>query len=99
MQLLEKLHFNEKGLIPSVLRQIKKQINQFDEVFIDPPYDRNLINVSLAGLASNNLVDAGSTIIIEHSPREVPSYQGFKTVDQRKYGQTLVSFLKNIERV
>jgi len=88
-----------KGLIPSVLRQIKKQINQFDEVFIDPPYDRNLINVSLAGLASNNLVDAGSTIIIEHSPREVPSYQGFKTVDQRKYGQTLVSFLKKIERV
>lgn len=83
-----------KGSIPSILRQIKKKVARFDEIFIDPPYDRHLINLSLASLASNNLVDAGSTIIIEHSPREVPSYQGFETVDQRKYGQTLVSFLR-----
>lgn len=68
----------------------------FDIVFIDPPYDKDLLKPCLEGLISYNLVDPHSQIVIEHSPREIPEHPAFQLVDQRKYGQTLISFLRLI---
>jgi len=65
-----------------------------DFVFVDPPYDRGLIGPSLAGLTRYNLIDAQSCVIVEHSPREAPVSEGLALFDSRKYGQTIVSFLK-----
>lgn len=83
-----------KGVLPSILNRLKKNNAPFDLVFIDPPYDKNLINKNLEALANNKLVDARSRIVIEHSPREKPFCDGMLIVDQRQYGQTFVSFLK-----
>ncbi len=82
-----------KGKIPEVLKKIKNH-PPFSLIFVDPPYDKNLINPALEGLCINKLIDAQTTLIIEHSPRETPSCEELSLVDQRKYGQTLVSFLK-----
>lgn len=83
-----------KGVLPSILKRLKKIKSRFDLVFIDPPYDKNLINKTLEGLFNNKLVDAQSRIVIEHSPRESPECEGFEVVDCRKYGQTIISFLE-----
>lgn len=84
-----------KGRIPLILKGIKKwHAAIFDIVFLDPPYDKNLIKPSLASLINNNLIDAGSLIIIEHSPREEALAADYQLIDHRKYGQTLITILQ-----
>ncbi len=85
-----------KGHLPEALRMLGKRFGIFTHVFLDPPYDKDLIAPNLQGLADNKLIDAESLVIIEHSPREKPEHPLYQMVDQRKYGQTFVSFLKLI---
>lgn len=88
-----------RGRIPLILRPIASRWTKFDLVFVDPPYDKNLICPTLEALLKNKLIDAQSRVILEHSPRESPIHDGFILADQRKYGQTFVSFLKLGEKL
>ena len=64
-------------------------------VFIDPPYNKQIIKPSLLALRNSNSLNYGAQIIVEHSLSEpVPEdLAEYKKIDQRKYGKTLVSFL------
>ncbi len=75
----------------------------FDLVFVDPPYDKNLVNPTLGLLAESSLLSPEATIVVEHSPRELPispvssrgeSKEILEIFDERRYGQTFISFLK-----
>ncbi|MBX7147598.1 16S rRNA (guanine(966)-N(2))-methyltransferase RsmD [bacterium] len=83
-----------KGTIPRILEKIKAREARFDVVFVDPPYDKNLLNPALDGLVENKLVDAQTLIVIEHSPREHIICPDIEVTDERKYGQTRISFAK-----
>lgn len=85
-----------RGIIPPILSKIPKDLIPFDVIFVDPPYDKGLILPALTAIQKNKLIDAESRIIIEYSPREKPECEGLAVTDTRKYGQTLVSFLKLI---
>ena len=65
-------------------------------IFINPPYRQNMVQPALIQLHHSQRVQAGATIVVEHSPHEtVPlSATPFALDDQRRYGKTLVSFLK-----
>ncbi len=66
-----------------------------DLIFVDPPYDRDLVNPTLRAIAREKLLAAGGIVVVEHSPRELIADDcGLAIVDTRKYGQTLVSFLR-----
>jgi 16S rRNA (guanine966-N2)-methyltransferase len=67
----------------------------FNLVFIDPPYDKNMVQPTLSNLVLSRCLANGATVVIEHSTREpIPeSAPGFNISDQRRYGKTLVSFL------
>lgn len=67
----------------------------YDLIFIDPPYDHDLVNPTLRAIAREKLLAPNGIIVIEHSPREkVIAPDGFSELDQRKYGQTYITFLK-----
>lgn len=67
----------------------------FHLIFVDPPYDQNLVNPTLRAIVREKLLAAGGIVVVEHSPRESLADDLELTVyDKRKYGQTLVSFLK-----
>ena len=79
----------------------KKKIalnNEFPSVnlvFMDPPYNKNLIKPALINLSASHFLQQNALIIIEHAltetlPEDVLEY---KISDQRRYGKTLVSFL------
>ncbi len=75
------------------LRWLGERQEQFDLIFIDPPYEKGLLNPSLAQVAEARLLTPTGIIIMEHHPKEavaVPA--GLVLTDQRKYGQTLISF-------
>lgn len=43
---------------------------QFDLIFMDPPYQKNLVNSTLENLISAEIIKPGGTIVIEHAPKE-----------------------------
>ncbi len=83
-----RLPFNQWNRLPA----------QFDLIFNDPPYDRRLVNPTLRAIAREKILAPGGIVIVEHSPRESIEEDlevvGLVLTDQRKYGQTLISFLK-----
>jgi 16S rRNA (guanine966-N2)-methyltransferase len=67
----------------------------FNLVFLDPPYNKNMIEPTLSNLDMSRCLENGSRLALEHSllepiPETLPE---FKISDQRRYGKTLVSFL------
>jgi 16S rRNA (guanine966-N2)-methyltransferase len=69
--------------------------HMFNLIFIDPPYRQNLIVPTLINLHSSKCLRAGACIIVEHGYQDTNfvSPLPFEVVDQRRYGQTAISFL------
>ena len=70
----------------------------FDLVFMDPPYNHNLVISTLDHLHASRALENGACIIVEHSQQEAveSDLTPFERVDQRRYGKTLVSFLNYV---
>ena len=64
-----------------------------DLVFLDPPYGSGLGQKALAALSAEGWLAPGALIVWEDAAPQ-PAPQGFKPLDQRKFGQTHVTFLK-----
>lgn len=74
---------------------LTKEGRPFGLIFVDPPYGKDMVNPTLKKLASSPMVDVQSCVIVEHHPKEpIEEIPGLTLTDTRKYGQTLVSFLK-----
>lgn len=69
-----------------------------DLVFMDPPYNRNLIAPTLVHLHASQSLSNNALVIIEHSSLESVSagQLPFEMIDRRKYRKTLVSFFKYV---
>lgn len=65
-----------------------------DVVFCDPPYDKGLLVPTLEVLSRQKAVDHRTTIIVEHTKREMPQVKGLIVKKERRFGQTIVSYLK-----
>jgi len=67
----------------------------FDLVFMDPPYDKNLVEQTLSHLCETPILARNANIIVEHSLDEhIRNVQpNFTLTDQRKYGKTRFTFL------
>jgi 16S rRNA (guanine(966)-N(2))-methyltransferase RsmD len=79
------------------LRALARRKESFDIIFLDPPYDQGLAKRSLAIIAQCNLLDDSGTIVVEHSAREALQrrYDSLELHDERRYGDTLLSFYKH----
>lgn len=83
--------------IPEDISKIERKsgVPSFDLIFSDPPYDRGLVNPTLKAIAKEKILAPQGMVIVESSPREIIAGDvGLTLVDQRKYGQTLISFLR-----
>lgn len=85
-----------KRKIPEKIDDVFEKFGPFDLIFVDPPYDQNLVNPSLKKIAQHTQLSPHALIVVEHSPREsISEIEGLQKSDSRKYGQTMISFLKN----
>lgn len=82
--------------VARALRALAKRGAAFDVIFLDPPYDRGLIEPSLEMIARLDLLSASGVMVAEHSAREEirSRIDGLILYDQRRYGDTLLSFLR-----
>ncbi|MFH1075515.1 MAG: 16S rRNA (guanine(966)-N(2))-methyltransferase RsmD [Pseudomonadota bacterium] len=72
---------------------LKQLVYFYDLVFIDPPYEKDLIAKTLSLLAESQVLALQGRVIAEHSIKEtVPeAVCGLTLYDQRKYGSTMIS--------
>jgi len=79
------------------LRRLGKRGERFDILFADPPYDEDFLPEILRCLEGAELLAENGIIVLQHSVREDPKESLTQTLvmtDQRRYGDTLLSFLK-----
>ena len=65
----------------------------FDLIFLDPPYGKGLGEASLSSCIEGGWIAAGALVVWEEGTAPVPP-AGFEMLDQRKYGDTLVTILR-----
>ena len=78
------------------LNNIKPKDLFFNLIFMDPPYNKNIINQTLINLHNSNSLQNNAYIIIEHSLNESiqTDISQFIFKDQRKYSKSVVSFFE-----
>lgn len=99
---VESLEFSERAEVITAeaqraLQNLRRNGRMFDIVFADPPYERGYISPLLKTMQENQVVAQEGIIVIQHSRREPLLIERVSTeiVDQRSYGDTLLTFLKN----
>jgi 16S rRNA (guanine966-N2)-methyltransferase len=65
-----------------------------DLIFLDPPYGQDLGRKALATAHANGWIAPGALIVWEENRAQIAP-PGFTSLDQRRYGDTWVSFLRH----
>ena len=83
----------------SVAKAVSFLSNNYDVVFIDPPYSDSPTNNLLINLANSKLVGENSTIVVCHASRSPlnPNHDGLHLVKQHRHGDTFISLYQKEE--
>jgi len=83
------------------IKKLQRKGEQFDFLFADPPYEKGFIREIFQYLGEGEMISSSGVAIFQHSIREdIPgTLTGtFMLTDQRRYGDTRISFFKRMER-
>ena len=71
---------------------------EYDIIFLDPPYGKGMVTNVLNLIHNFDGIASNAVVIVEHAIAEpIPSEkQSLRLYDQRRYGNSLVSFLTNM---
>src|SRR5699024_12048958 len=61
---------------------------QFDVIFLDPPYEKGLIDEALDGIAKFNLLKENGIIVCEFNHKEKIDTKSFHMIKRYHYGLT-----------
>jgi len=80
------------------LNCIKNMDSKFDMVFLDPPYEKNLVKKTLKHLCLCGSIASEACVIVQHSRNESLDLQNldecYSLEKERRYGKNTVSFLR-----
>ena len=70
---------------------------RFRLVFADPPYAQAAVEEVVRGVGEGRLLVEGGTLVVEHGRRETApdALGGLRRVDQRRFGDTLVTLYRS----
>lgn len=83
------------------IKKLRSKGEQFDFLFVDPPYEKGFVGKIFQCLCDGEMISSEGVVIFQHSVREhIPgTLTGtFMLTDQRRYGDTHISFFKRTER-
>ena len=76
------------------LKALSKRAMQFDVIFLDPPYDKGLIDEALDGIIKFNLLKENGIIVCEFNHKEEIDTKSFHVIKRYHYGLTDTLFLE-----
>jgi 16S rRNA (guanine966-N2)-methyltransferase len=76
------------------IRLLSSKEETFDIIFVDPPYEKNLVERTVKAIAQAGLMREEGVLVVEHSVREKleSGYGPLALRDQRRYGTSVLSF-------
>ncbi|MCU5745691.1 16S rRNA (guanine(966)-N(2))-methyltransferase RsmD [Staphylococcus sp. SQ8-PEA] len=80
------------------LKILAKREMQFDVIFLDPPYEKGLIDESLEAIASFDLLKETGIIVCEFNHREDINIGNFQMIKRYNYGLTNTMLLEKGEQ-
>lgn len=97
---IEKTRFQSLATVFNTTSQValdefKRKHRKFDIIFMDPPYNKDLINDTINLIITNELLTPNGYMIIERDFADHLTYtQDIELWKEKKYGKTTLSFLK-----
>lgn len=84
-----------RSQVDRAMERFDRKGEKFDLIFVDPPYQKDLVIPSLRRLSASSIATEDAIIVVEHHPKEpIDDIPGLRLTDSRKYGQTLITFLE-----
>jgi len=81
------------------LGRLAAEARQFDIIFLDPPYDTDLLSQTLAAIFNQNLLAQGGIIIAETDKNHNEAPASFHLYDTREYGRAKFLFYSDNEAI
>jgi 16S rRNA (guanine(966)-N(2))-methyltransferase RsmD len=86
----------ERADVRSALDRLAREGARFDVVFLDPPYDADLVEPTLERLGATDLVVPDGLVIVQHLTKRPPPavigrLQAYRT---RRFGETTLTFFR-----
>ena len=84
--------------VQKALKQLHERKERFDIIFADPPYRQGMVAPTIRMISQGRLLSTLGIVVIEHSALE--SCEGERELsiyDQRRYGDTIITFLTTSE--
>lgn len=75
------------------LKAMGKREKSFDLIFLDPPYNKKLIDKSLGLISEYGILNDGGRIVAEAGKNETFAHPGFEIVKENNYGSIKVWML------
>ncbi len=79
------------------LKALAKRGKSFDLIFLDPPYNKNMVSLALSEIDRCGLLKADGRIVVETGKNERFEHAGFDNVREVNYGTVKVNILINYE--
>lgn len=81
------------------IKSLNEENNQFDIIFLDPPYEAKVEEKCLSLLSNSNLIHKETIIILESDKDKKfnESIEGLQIVDKRTYGRVMLRTYKKEE--
>ncbi len=96
---LQHTHLEDKAKVIKsdsikIIESLGSQNIKFNYIFIDPPYEKNLIMISLEKICNEGLLKKNGIIILEHEKELILGDEvwDFKKIDYRNYGDKSLTF-------
>ncbi len=86
---------NTKVSLGDALYLMKKSANEFDIIFLDPPYNAQITKEAL--VCAEIALKKGGIVVLEDEKHFQGEVSGLKFYDKRKYGRAHFSFFKKEE--
>ncbi len=85
--------------VDRALEALAKKNQQFDLIFLDPPYEHEHVVKTLQKLDTLSILRGKAMIVVQHSKREPvgDSWKSFSVCDARTYGDTAITFLRGFD--
>jgi len=82
--------------VERALTSLAGQGERFDTVFLDPPYESDLVTVTLEHLGDGRCLAPGALVVAQHfTKRVLPSRVGeLKAFRTRRFGETTLTFFR-----
>ena len=100
---LEKTENSQNAVVYKIdflsgLKLLSKKNYLLDYIFLDPPYSRGLVNISLLEISNLPILRKSGWVIAQHYKKEkvMENLSNLRLFDQRRYGECYLSFYEYV---